>query len=428
MSKKPLIIYGTGNRAADALDIVREKFPDHAAVAYCSKTKEKVGRIIRGLPVLSREDVKRSYPDGFFIYISPSPPVLYDIAKELIDIGFVTKEQILNQLDRKKYFSCGSLENVALVENRGIFYCCSLENIRNAAPFVPWQNTMEETVDLFLKQRDRFIEELQTRGADNPCAGCPDLRGTYWETDRHVSILALSMAYPCHLACSYCDLPTNAKHLPEHRDQVEKACSVSIPELLKCLREKGHFSPSEPIQISGGEITASPVKGELLAAVSPYPVQVFTTAVIYDETIAALTAREDGSFLNVSLDSGTAETYRRVKGLDAFERVKATLRRYRAGGSNLLLKYILLPENTARVDLDSFLELAAELKPQSVSISCDIRVKTSLLPQAVIDGAVYLALGCQRRGLAYTILPYFGNEHLREIQIAIEKTAEEEKQ
>ena len=413
--RKPLIIYGTGNRAPGALDIVREEYKDYEPVAYTSKRAEKVGNNIRGLPVLSREEVKRIYGDDMYIYISPAAPTCDEIQEELLTIGYIPEERILNRTNRKRYVSCFSLETTAIVTNEGIYYCCNLENIRNASPLVPWQETPEATVELFLKQRDRFVEELQTPSGMNPCAGCPELKNTWWENERHISVLALSMSYPCHLGCIYCDLLTNARHLAAHREEAEKAKSLDIPALLDCLSEKGGFSPSEPIQLSGGEITASPVKEELLAAVSPYPVQVFTTGVIYDEKIAELTAREDGSFLNVSLDSGTAETYRLVKGLDAFERVMTTLRRYRQKGSHLLLKYIIMPENASEANLEGFLELAAELRPQSVSISCDIRVETSLLPRVVIDGAVHLALGCRERGIAYTIMPYFGETNLKEI-------------
>ena len=130
---------------------------------------------------------------------------------------------------------------------------------------------------------------------------------------------------------------------------------------------------------------------------------------------------KDGSFLNISLDAGTKSTYAAVKGLDVFEEVIETLRRYKYAGSYMLLKYIILPENCNKNDFDGFVKLAQELRPISVSVSCDIRIKAIDLPKKIIDGAVYLAGELKSHNITTTIMPYFGEDNTNYIKEKMEK-------
>lgn len=305
------------------------------------------------------------------------------------------------------------MENVAIVENKGIFLCCNLEGIRNAAPCVPWKSTESETVNSFLKQRVVYIENLQYTHARGPCDGCPELRIMEpWNTDRKIKILALSLYYPCQLSCIYCDLPTNGKNFPNREEELKKAYGVDITKLINALKKDGKLYPSEPVQISGGEITVSPKKEELLNAVAEYPLQIFTNGILFDEKIAELAARNDGSFLNISLDAGTKETYSLVKGLDVYEKVCETLRKYRDRGSHIMLKYIILPENCSKNDFDGFAELSKEIEPVSTSVACDIRIQAEKIPQSIVEGAIYLGTRLRSEGIQVNILPYFGKKNL----------------
>ena len=76
-------------------------------------------------------------------------------------------------------------------------------------------------------------------------------------------------------------------------------------------------------------------------------------------------SRKDGSFLNVSVDAGTRETYREVKGLDAYDRVLSHIRRYAQEGAVIEIKYILMPENCDRENIDGFLAFCKEISPPS---------------------------------------------------------------
>lgn len=237
-----------------------------------------------------------------------------------------------------------------------------------------------------------------------------------WDRDRRIRVLAISPCYPCQLSCIYCDLPTNAKYINEgnNREYAKYAERMDIEELVRAFEEEGRLQPSCPIEISCGEITISPNKEKLLKAVEKYPLQIFTNAIIFDEQIAELASRM-GSCLNVSIDSGTRESYKTVKGMDAFEKVCENLRKYRVRGCHLLLKYIILPENNNELDINGFISLCKELEPISVSISCDLHINTSELPKEIADGAASMARRLGKIGIHADILSLYGKDNLQYI-------------
>lgn len=403
-----IVVYGAGNRAPYALSYCRARYQPEELVLSDSDPA-KWGRVCYGMPVVSPEKIKMQWGGMFSVYISPAAPVNGAIKEQLISDGFVGSTQILNQFPtQRRYLSCSSLEQVAIATNEGIYFCCMLRGLRNESPFVPWQDTVEKTVDAFLAKRDAFINGLQhpTAESAHPCAGCRELHDSEWSTERRVGVLALSLSYPCQLSCCYCDLSSNAKNLPNHKQSIQRAFRIDIQRVVTYLKELGQLQPIEPIQISGGEISILPQRKELLNAVSEYPLQIFTNAIRYDAQIHRLICRE-GSFLNVSLDSGTRETYYRVKGLDAFPVVCENLRRYAQGGGHIHLKYILLPENHAREDLDGFISLAKEISVECVMISRNINVPVAEMDPRDLEDAHYLADACTEHQLPYTILDYF---------------------
>jgi len=411
MQNKKVIIYGAGNRARGAYALLKKQ--GYQICAFCDSDSKKIGEKINGISIMSREEIKKFWGKDFNVYISPMQPIYKEIYDDLINTGFVTEDRIVNKT--RNYISCASLENIAIVSNSGISLCCWLGNIRNAAPYVEWKDTIEETVDAFIKKRDSLIEGIQGTGKGNPCKGCPELRRADWDIDRRVTQLALSLSYPCQLACCYCETSSNMKYIQNNQEEVKKAKNINIPLLVKCLQEKGDLTPMEPIDISSGEITIAPNKNELLKSVEQWPLQIFTNGVIYDEEVARLASREDGSFLNVSLDSGTAKTYQKIKGLDAFDRVKNTLKKYAEAGVKISLKYILLHENCTKEDYDGFLSIAEEVNAFVVNISCDIYAKPENQTREIIEGASYLVKECKKRNIPYKVMPYFGEKNLEHI-------------
>jgi len=72
--------------------------------------------------------------------------------------------------------------------------------------------------------------------------------------------------------------------------------------------------------------------------------------------------------VEVSVDAGTRETYAKVKGVDALERVVANIGRYRERGP-VNLKFIGTTENLADKDVEGFVAIATQTQPSVVTVT-----------------------------------------------------------
>ena len=276
---------------------------------------------------------------------------------------------------------------------------------------------MTERVDAFLEKTEFFIKAIKN-GEKISCEGCPELREGYWDNENKINVLAISPSFPCQLSCTYCSVPSNARLCKENKEIQELAKKIDVIDIVKHFEERGLLNLTEPIQISSGEITIHPKKHEILGYLSKYPLQIFSNCVIYDEQVAKLIARE-GSFLNVSLDAGTADTYYKVKGLNAFNKVKETIKKYKKNGGNIEIKYILLEENCDMEDLEGFISFCKDIDIRMINISCDISINHDNLPMRIVDAAIYLANKAKEIGILYRVLPYFGTKNMEYINSKI---------
>lgn len=74
-----------------------------------------------------------------------------------------------------------------------------------------------------------------------------------------------------------------------------------------------------------------------------------------------------------SVDSGTPETYHKIKGVDGFARVKQNLSRYAQASLGIVaLKYIFVPGlNDTLNDVDGFVKLCVDVNATFVLVAMD---------------------------------------------------------
>jgi adenine C2-methylase RlmN of 23S rRNA A2503 and tRNA A37 len=98
---------------------------------------------------------------------------------------------------------------------------------------------------------------------------------------------------------------------------------------------------------------------------------------MFDECIAANLRANPQSSINFSIDSGTRETWLKVKGVDNFGTVINNLGKYSASGSGpeqIVLKYIIFPGvNDSPEDFRALPEIMGDLGAKRLTISCDLR-------------------------------------------------------
>jgi molybdenum cofactor biosynthesis enzyme MoaA len=268
----------------------------------------------------------------------------------------------------EEYTGCQWLEGGMVIGEERIRPCCSTHNQKNTPATVTWQNNFDDTIAEYIKMRDRLIYSVKN-GEPSECFGCCDIKNGMWHKDKRISEMHFGFNYPCQLSCCYCTSGNVANY---HIDREKQ-------KFIDCFDWSGFFTTLEchnlvsddaKIVFASGELTINPRIDEILDATQKYRITLATNAIKYSDRIAALTAR-DGNFVNVSVDAGTSKTYQRIKGKDLYNVVWENIKKYVKRGSNVIVKYIFIEENSNDIDVGGFIRQATATGVKTIHVSAD---------------------------------------------------------
>lgn len=326
-----------------------------------------------------------------------------------------------------KYKSCFFIENFALNFNGRIdtgdpcmTLCC--ESV-DKLPGTAFCGTAKETIENFRRMRAEMIAESvrlcllcgagEERKFTAGCAECANfLEGNYGNFDGLIHYINLSMyPAPCQSKCIYCDVhggESGVFHKELHAKYYEKLFAV-----LDYALENNLIAPDATWQVSSGEITIHPYKDRILDFVKDRTAVFYTNGFLFDDKIAANLAANPRSAINLSIDAGTPETWRKVKGVNNFEATMMNLVKYfnsTSRSGQITLKYIILPEiNNNLKDFVSVIEIMKILKVNHLTISRDTRMKYTLDTEqsnALLGAAGCFAAMLHKNGMTFDMFTY----------------------
>lgn len=356
----PLVLYGAGNKAVEDINIIRNEGIN--PVCFCDTDISRQGTVYLDLPVISLEQAKKIYGD-FNIFVTPLLK-----KQEIFDYLLkyeVKKERILNYSEW--YQGCSLLEaHLAVDQVQGMFFCCPMNDEMNmdAPPIISWDNgedVIESTISRWLDMRDRLILSIRNKEASE-CAHCSNIKYACWPYDKKLNTVHFCFKLPCQMSCIYC---RNLIGITEENERFMDC--FDFKRFVRSMEERKLLSEHTEFNIATGEITIYSRKDELLDSVEKYKLTLDTNAAIFDERIAKLASRS-GSCLYISPDSGTRETYKRIKGVDAFDTVWSNIRKYVEHGVRLYIKYVLLDKNSNNSDITGFINETLKIRDGVLSI------------------------------------------------------------
>jgi pyruvate-formate lyase-activating enzyme len=298
------------------------------------------------------------------------------------------KEDHMNKKKKNNYqpvtkrVSCMFLENHCIAADGMLSFCYSDD--KNKSLGVVFNGNYSETVENFFALRQQILHNIN-KNIPTSCSNCQGLvLGDYptKQDDSPLKLFTYQNGGNCNFRCSYC-VATKTRKVSE--------MNIELPELFTELKVRGLLAPNFSCAFSAGEISINPRCKEICEALQICDnFKIFTNALVYNKHISALLSSGRGSII-VSIDSGTQETFKKVKGVDAFNRVCNTLRQYgRESKETIVLKYIFLPGiNDNETDIDGFVALANEIKCNYITISSDL-FNTHLIEEHTISMAKYL--------------------------------------
>jgi pyruvate-formate lyase-activating enzyme len=354
---EPVILFGCGRNAEKAVKTV--KGLGYGAVCFAD-SYAAAGTEKYGLPVIKPSAAFNDYPTAEY-YVTPNPPVKFEIMDFLIKNG-VEKQRIINYEPFSYRKSCRMLEEGLHFSGNAVSFCClvvighiydtivpkiSVDSLSNAEVLEAWNNLYKKCIGNIKNDK---------KGAE--CVGCPNLYTSYWPDERKTAVVGFGASQHCNINCCYCARETLP--ISEH----ERALKRNI-ELAGFLFDKGVLTKEIRVGLTNGEISIEPTQSEICSLFQECYCTFLTNALVYSREIERV-LKSGRSVVAVSLDSGTAETYEKIKGVNAFDKVKDNIRRYARHGE-VKLKYILLPDiNCNEDDIKGFIEFANEINGEII--------------------------------------------------------------
>ena len=287
-------------------------------------------------------------------------------------------------ISKKKYYSCPMINGFFLqfdgrvdMDHKVVGMC--YEDLRGVdIPAVALGKTGKETIEKIIQLRAGVISEgepsITERVLAKGCEKCGYYKLDRWKNDGLIKFLNLSMyPAPCQGKCFYCSYENDLKF--EKTEAVVEGYNV-VFDAIEYAIEIGLIAPDAEWQISSGEITIHPYKDRILDIVKNRSATFYTNAFLYDEKIGANLKANPNSKINLSIDAGTAETWRKIKGFDNFKDVMGNLEKYQKSSSRagqIVLKYIVLPDiNTGQEDYTQVIKIMNALGVKHMSLAYDV--------------------------------------------------------
>ena len=269
----------------------------------------------------------------------------------------------------KEYYSCNIIEHGFDAQIDSINLCCRVSKDHESDKLVLLKNYSGEKVDWskFFEVKNRLRECQKTGKTIIQCSGCIYLEKKNWDNEDYISSININNWIKCNANCIYCD----RKHYKGKKE-------YNIYPMIKELIEMKKIRPPYDITIAGGEPTITRDFDKTLNILirnKISPVRVLTNGIKYNKYIEK-GLKEGLVNILVSTDSGTKNTYRRIKLVDKHIDVWKNIKKYASiqkENSYVKTKYILIPGiNTIQKELEEFIERNKEANVKYTYIDVEI--------------------------------------------------------
>ncbi len=253
----------------------------------------------------------------------------------------------------KKYVSCDLIEHGLDFFTNSINFCCRIPPTDKGYKKII-DNYYGEILNWkeFFQIKRKYRNEMKKGNIIPECRNCIYLQEKEWDNEDYISFINFNNWTICNEHCVYCWL--NDSDRP-HQTQ------YNVYPVVKDMADKGYLKKGGHITIAGGEPCVAPEFNDLIKLFLEYdlnPIRILTNATKYSEVLEA--GIKKGSInIVVSVDSGTKETFIKVKRYDFYDKVWENVAKYAAvqPAKNLVkTKFILIPDvNDTKDEIKSWI-------------------------------------------------------------------------
>jgi molybdenum cofactor biosynthesis enzyme MoaA len=316
----------------------------------------------------------------------------------------------------KEYTSCEWIESRLVLEQKHLKFCCiGHSGSRGYVPITEYDGG-PLPVEEIRAARQRLIAQNNSDG-DSPCKGCHFLQKKDWAAARRTQALIekvyVSNFSICNLKCRYCFV---------YQDEFTEVSNVAGYPLLPVFEELvqgGHLAADGEIEWGGGEPTIVKGFAEIMRMLmhTGHKQQVHTSSVKHSPELEE--ALRLGRVKSVtSVDAGTRETYKAVKGKDRFDVVWQTVEKYCRTGGDMTVKYILRQNNSDENNVRQFIARCRDAGVKNLVLTPDFReIAQGQVAEATIYAFALMVDLAKRSGIPVLIRDeYLNPEQMRMVK------------
>ena len=265
---------------------------------------------------------------------------------------------VIEEYYGKKCKHCYAMGGRLNFQSNGISLCHSLEC---EDPYLDFVYGNDNLAVKYLEGIKSLLDSVNSSESTCGCNHCSMLSNELYTVDK-IQIITINTSTRCNARCLYC-----CSH------NGESGNPISIIPYIQQLEQRELISKDCFFDYGGGESTLDPFFAEnvMYIAEKNYMLRVNTNAFEFSELLSNIIGNHTDYYIRVSIDAGTPETYRKLKGFDKYYDVWNNVERYMSHNSNVMVKYVLCETNCGKSDIEGFVNCCKEFKVKEVYIDID---------------------------------------------------------
>ena len=268
------------------------------------------------------------------------------------------KENILS------YKCCKFIRNGLNFTRTGVRFCNKLSayNEGNIAAY------SKDFYKEFVNKKHSIIESCKNNNIPEYCTNCIYLEEKDWDKEDDAKITEVEIFHwnQCNCACVYCGNRSETQlKITEKKGKSE---FVDLYKVLKSFIKEGHFAKEVNVSFVGGEPTLLKEFNDILKLFmkQKYKMHILTNGILYEKLFAKFLKNGGENYITISLDCGSKDMFKRIKGVDKFDDVIKNIKHYiKDSGEyskHLIIKYILIEGlNDNKEEIIKWLELCKSI-------------------------------------------------------------------
>jgi len=288
------------------------------------------------------------------------------------------------------YKTCADIENSIYIAPNEIRSCCQRffyeGKMRGDAKLIEIKEGLTPSIDEIISARKKILEQIQNEENED-CKGCPLIQSVKDKPviTSKVSHLSIEHHSVCNLRCNYCS----------EIYWGGKKSKYDVVQFVSYLSRAKSLNDCYQVVWGGGEPTLDQSFEKILEEIHKYANprtyhRVFTNSVRFSTAI--LRFMEKGLIkITTSIDSGTPEKFKEVRGRPRFFEVFENLKKYSEIDSNkITIKYILTDENKEKSELNAFVDNCLKYRLDTCNYQISINYKKNKFNLDFLKSIIYL--------------------------------------